>query len=499
MADTLPEIAVKARDQIARDYARSYRIRNTAADVGPGTQVELDALTLADQLVVVYADAQTVGAATNVRGTFGARLTALAAADGLNPARLPAAGAVGFVAMQAVAGGALVLAGAVLKDPLTNMRFDVTTTGTYGNGAAVPIRGIDTGPATNLAAATSLAWQNPPIGAGPVALVVAQSDGSGLSGGRDEESDAELQDRIIAKRANPPAAGNVAAYIETLESIANLAVQKAFAYPAIKGPGTTGIAFTLRPAQPGGSRVPNAAELATALAVLVSTFPADDGILMATLQAQGVTPVLRVQWSRSASGWVDAAPWPAYVAGDKVHVDNAVTIGALTFRVTTGTTTTGPQVGQTVAVYDATSGRFKRKRIATVSTVVAGKSWDLTFTATNAASDTAFVPANGAAVSPWSDSLDSLVAPVASHFDSLGPGEQSSVLPDPGRRLRREPESPAKWPSVVSNRMLTGVFALSTVADAQLVEPTVPYATIVGTPGALSYLLSLSDLAAFPL
>lgn len=499
MADVLiPEgVAVFTRDQIAANYARSYALRQPLADVGPGTQPALDAATTADLLVPVYADAQAVGEATNVRGTYGARLDALAASEGLE--RLPARGAVGFVALQAVAGGATVLAGAPLRDPLSGLRFQVTVTGVYANGAAVPVAGIDTGPGTNLPAGTALQWLAPPVGAGQTALVVEQSDGSGLSGGADVETDVELQGRIVAKRANPPSAGNDAAYQAVVRSLPNVAVQAAFTYPAIRGPGTTGVAFTLRPAQAGGSRLPNAAELALAEAALIASFPADDGILVCTLAAQAVAPVLEIAWSRSAPGWTDAAPWPAYVASNKVHVDSGGALSATGFRATTATSTTAPQAGQTIGVFDPATLTWKRKRIATVTQIVAGKSWDLTFDVANSASDTAFTPANGALISPWSDSLASLVAPIAAHFDTLGPGEQVATFPDPGRRQRRQPESPAAWPSVFSNRVLGPIFALSTIGDARLVEPTVPYATTTGTPGALSYLLTFADLAAFPL
>lgn len=497
--DPKEQIAVFDRETIAKNYRRSRLIRNPSSDVGPGTDPQLDSLTFADQAVVLYGNAQSIGEAMNLRSTFGKRLEQTAEEEGLNPPRLPAAGGLGFVRIAAAAGGANVLAGAVAVELTTGLRFRATVTGTYADAAPVPLAGVDTGPETNLAPGTVLTWQNPPIGAGPTVTVIEQADGSGLSGGREVESDAELQQRIADKRANPPSAGNSAAYIEAVESLPNVAVQKAFAYPAIKGPGTCGVAFTLRPARPGGSRVPNGAELAAATEELVAAFPEDDGILVAALAQQPVTCVLKLQWARSAAGWVDATPWPAYVASSKVCVSNAAAITATSFRASTATTTTAPQVGQTIALYDAAAGRFRRKRIATVTQVTAGKVWDLTFATANAASDTSFVPASGAAVSPWSDSLDSLVAPVASHFDTLGPGEQVSVLPDPGRRMRREPESPAAWPSVVSNRLLGPVFALDTVADAALVEPTVPYATTVGTPGALSYLLSLGGLAAFPL
>ena len=99
---------------------------------------------------------------------------------------------------------------------------------------------------------------------------------------------------------------------------------------------------------------------------------------------------------------------------------------------------------------------------------------------------------------PWSASLPLLAEPMLAYFATLGPGEQTADLYDPGLRQRRSPPSPAKWPSQIGSRAEVGVLDVPAVFTAEIVEPTLPHATPVGTPGVLSYLLELGDFAAFP-
>jgi hypothetical protein len=198
-----------------------------------------------------------------------------------------------------------------------------------------------------------------------------------LTGGRDAENDDDYKTRIKSKRANPPASGNDAAYQEAIEDYPGIGIQKAFTYPCITGPGTTAITFTLRPSTPGAGRIPNSTQLALVKAALQTAFPGDDGIYAAQVIGEDVTIVLAVTWRKRAKTWVDASPWPPYVAGDEVVVDAGGTLDETHFRLTTGTTIATPQVGQTVGFYDAANLTFRSKRILTVTTVVAGKSWDI--------------------------------------------------------------------------------------------------------------------------
>ncbi len=496
--DTQPSaIVVEARDASRDKYTRDYSIRQPAADVGPGTQPHLDASTHADQMMVLYNDATVIGTQTNVRGTFGPALDKLGAEEGTP--RAAASGGSGFASVSASVGGGAILTGDALEHEPTGLRFKAVSGGTFTDGAAVSIIGIDTGPATNLAAGTVLKWVNGGRpGIGPNVTILAQSDGSGLSDGADAQSDEQYQDAIIEARTNPPAAGNDAAYQAAVKKTPGLAVEECFPYPAIKGPGTTAIAFTLRAATAGGSRIPNTTQLALVEANLVASFPADDGIFVCAILPQLVPVAFEISWAKGAQGWADFAPWPPYIPGDTVNVDGAVTPTATSCRLTTGTATTTPQVGQTIGFFNTAGGTFVRKRILTVVVVVATKSWTLTFDPANNASDTSYTPVADQMASPWSESLPLIVAPIQSYFKGLGPGEQVSTFFDAGLRQRRSPSSLTAFSSTITNRLVRPVQDIPAVGDAVLLVPAIPFETTVGTPAVSSNLIELGDAAAFP-
>lgn len=494
MADPTGTLDLPTRAQIRDRYLRNYGVRNLNADLGPDTLPYADALAHADSVVPIYANAQVIGTATNLIGAVGTALDSIGEAEGVT--RPPAAGASGYVTVTTSTGGATIFDGDELVYRPTSKRYKCIRTALYVTGDEVPVLAIDTGPSTNLDAAAELSWSSPRPGCASACVVAEQADGSGLTGGRDKAGDDAYAQLIVSNRANPKVAGNAAAYVSSVEATPAMSVQKGFAYPAIRGPGTTGIVFTMKPSSAGASRLPNATQIAQVEANLKATYPYDDGIFCATLLAQNVVVALEVSWTRRAAGYVDASPWPAYVTGP-VAIDNAVAITATSFRLTTSTSMTDPQVGQTIGFWNGTTGSFSRKRILTVTVVSAGLSWDITCDTSNGATDASYTPTDGQLASPWSDSLDAVAAPVLAYFDGLGPGEQVASLPDPGYRMRRTPESPGEWPSEVRNRILDKVFDVDGVSDADLLTPTVPLTTTVGSAGATSYLIQLSDFAIF--
>ncbi len=330
----------------------------------------------------------------------------------------------------------------------------------------------------------------------PQAVVFTNPDGSGLTGGANEETDAEWQAALLALSQRPPRAGNESEVLRAVYAIQGIAIQAVFVVPAVAGPGTKSVIITMRPPVRGGSRIPNNAHLSLVEASLKAVFAADDGIVMVSLVEQPVQPVLRVSWKTGAVGWADLSPWPGYYSPN-VKVTNAVAIGATAFRVTSAAVVAAPSVGKTIALYDPVGRAFVPKRIASVTQISATHTWDLTFETSVPTSDVAFVPANGAIVSPWSESMNDLVTPVLDYVDRQGPGEMFAEFDDPGRRRRRVPEpGPDAWPSKIENRLLDGVFAVA--ADASIAEPSIPYPTTVGVPPAVAYLHRATDLAIFP-
>lgn len=497
--DTFPgTVQVYSRAEIVRRYKRDYQLRVPTADVGVNSQPDIDANLLAEQLLILHNDAVVIGRSTNVDDSAGDALDDNHGEPDGTP-RLDPAGASGFAVVEAATGGTTIFENDELTYAPTAARYRCTVTNLYANGDLVPVIGVDTGPGTNLDAGTVLTWVSPRPGCAATCEVYEQSDGSGLTGGRDAESDDDYRIRIKAKRANPPASGNDAEYIAAIEAYPGIGIQKAFTYPCITGPGVTAFTFTLRPEVPGSTRIPSAAQLAAVRAALRTLFPGDDGIYAAQPIGQDVNVVLSVTWRKRATGWADAVTWPQYIAGDMVVVDNAVAPTAITFRLATATSTTTPQVGQTIAFYDTANQKFVNKRIGLVTVVSAGLSWDIRVDTANNASDVAYVPADGDIACPWSESLNLLVPPVLAYFDGLGPGEMVASFLDPGIRQRRQPENPEAWPSGVSNRLTSAVLDITAINDAALTVPTsLPYAPTVGTPGVSVYLLQLADFAVFP-
>lgn len=486
-----------ARNEVHDNWTRDYGLRVPAADVGPGTQPDVDASLAADAVVPLYSDAVTIGRGTTLRTSAGTWLQTIGEDEGVF--QRPAVGASGFIGITTSAGGSNIQLGSIVFSKVGQKRYQVAATALYTSATPVPVSGIDTGPSTNLDPGAAMQFQAPPPGCSGDATVLADSDGNGLTGGRDADDDTTYRGLISDKRANPPASGNDAEYQQTIKKTPGISVQQVHTFPAILGPGTMGYVFTLNPASPGANRVPNAAQIASTLAWVTGQMPGDDGIFACDLVEAPVTVALRIAWGAGASTWQDVSPWPAYIAGDLVLVAAAPAPTFTSFRLHTGTSTTDPQVGQTIGFWDPVSGLFKEIRIGAVSVVATGVTWDITPDRTNAASDPSYIPGVGQPASPWSDSLNSIVPAVITYFDGLGPGEMVSPLPDPGLRQRRQPTSPLRWPSLVDARIVIPVYALGSVVETVTpLAPALPYQTPVGAAGVLAYLSTLGNLALYP-
>ena len=498
MANELPgTIETLTRDEYRDLYRRDYELFVPGADTGPGTQPYVDASLAADSTMVLFADAVVIGNGTNLATSSGDYLYEVGDAEGVPP--LEPTGASGYVIVSTSAGGSKIFQGDELVDQNSELRFQVQSTNIYGDGDLVAVLGIDTGVETNLPAGATLVFTSPRPGCGPNAVVFEQADGSGLTGGRGIETEDEYRERVRQKRANPPASGNDAEYQRLVQEMSQIAVQKAFTYPAVFGPGTTAVTFTVRTEAPGAAgRIPNAAQMSLAMATVQDAVPGDDGVFVPFMQSNPVSVVLRVDWADGAAGWYDTTIWPTYeLAAVNVATVPAPTATSLRAFTLSATPAPDPQVGQVIGLYDRTSRKFVRKQIATVSVVSSGVVWDLTFDTTNAASDSTFVPVGGALVCPWSDNLNDVVPTVLKNFDAMGPGEMFPSFADPGYRQKRNPPSSKAYPSAITNQFTRPILEMSVIGDAVLLEPTIPYETPVGIPGTLVYLSELSDLAIY--
>lgn len=495
-------ITVKSRDEWRDHYLRSYRLRDPDADTRDGSQPWIDASCLADQLVIISENARQISRKIPLSELSTEELDQRAAELGIPP-RFPNLGSSGAVEIVASTDGTHLFAGDELTTEDSSIRFRVLLESDYQDEDSVGIAAIDAGPQTNLAPGTKLLFSPPRPGCGPVAIVIEQTDGLGLTGGRVAESDDELMQRISDTQADPAATGNSAAYIRFAENSRGhgVPIQKAFAYPAILGPGTMGVAFTLKPATAGASRVPNATQIQLVRDYVVGQMPGDDSYVDIVLITQAVDIVLDVEWASGAADWADAAPWPERrdAGAGAVVVSSATDSTHFVLATDNGlyTDVADPLAGQTIAFFNsAATGSYSRKRILSVT---GSGPWTIVVDTTNGVSDTGFVPDVGDRPCPWSDSLIDLIEPAAEYFTGTGPGEQRAMFFDPGVRERRYPFSPKDWPSTVSNRLTGKLLSdVASVGDAIAREGLGTDAAI-GVPGATAYLLELGAILAFPL
>jgi uncharacterized phage protein gp47/JayE len=485
------KLTVKQRDQVRDEWLRNFKNRVPTANITKDSYEFIVASTDADAMMPLYANAGYIADGTSFTTARGQLLTDYAAK--MNRPRRPAVGARGYVIIEAATGGGEILAGTELRYQAKGARFKVSTTATYLPGDLCAIEGISLGSQTNLPKDTQLTWLTPPIGILGTCKVFENTDGSGLTGGAPEETDEDLIAALVRKFSEPASSGNDAAVIDFIEELKGIAIQKAFCFPCLGGPGQYSIAFTMRPDSPGASRLPNSAHIAFVEAQVKDAFPADDGISALELVDHDIYPILKVRWKTGASGFADMAPWPAYSSPAPTVLSGGANPVATASSCRVTDASGAPSVGNTIAFYDSTAKTFKQKRILT--STLSGADYDLTFDLTGNASDRTFVPSDGALVSPWSVEMSSLVAPLLAYVDKQGVGEMVATLYDAGRRQRRIPlPDPSTWPSAISNSILDDVFPL--VADAVLASPTTPAATTVGA-GPLCYLHRIADIAIY--
>src|SRR5215210_7421733 len=310
--------AVKSATTIRDDILRTIRsgmIRRGIANpnVGPGSDYWLLASAVANELEVVESNSLIKADELMPDTAVDEGLRRGAAAYGITPRA--ASGSTGFVVLESSA-DAPVIAGTELTDP-AGARYTVTTGGTYTNGALVPIAAVDTGSATNLEPGTSLQWASAPAYSAPTALV---SD-AGLTGGTDEEDEETLRARWLARLQTPPGGGNWQHVAELAEASTG-AVQKAFVYPAIQGPGTVHVAVAGYASETTRSREIDPVVVANTVAQYVrGSLPEHADVTVTPVADQPVdfTLGLAIPTAPTPGGWLDTMPWPS----EKATVDAA--------------------------------------------------------------------------------------------------------------------------------------------------------------------------------
>lgn len=493
-------LVVKSREEWRDYWLKCFGNRNQDADVGPGSYPWLRASVFAEPMTILSGDALAIADTIPLDNMTGSQL------DAKYGAKLPRnleTNASGYITISAGSAGASITIGSTLTHPSTRNTYKTTSvTATYLNGQQIAVESVDPGVGQNLAAGEVLQWTSPAPGCYATAVVFQSPDGEGLIGGTAIETDDAYRERIRDYNSNPVGHGNegdLAALVESSREH-GVPVEKCFSYPAALGTGSCAYTFTVKRDNYWESRQPSSTQITTVFSYVSSLLPGDFSITPASITTENCVLDIYVSLDPRQSQWADFSSWPAYVARGSGMIVIGFVSSPTAFHLMTDdavyTGVTPPVPGNTIAVFDAPFGVFRRKKILTV---VGAGPWVITCDATADQSDVTYTPVTLQAVSPWFDAINYCAESAGKHVAKLGPGENmlSYQLPEDGVRMSRQPRP---YPDQFDSRLTARVAfdlqkEVSAIATCDFIAAT-PSEPSTGTVDDVS-LLTLADLAIF--
>jgi uncharacterized phage protein gp47/JayE len=474
-------------DRFCRDV-RLGRIRAgvTNPNVAPGSEIAIRGDAYASPVLEIMARNVALQDATMPDSALGDDLIRLARVwRGMEPSL--GAGAQGNV--RVTTSGVVTYAKDSECRAADGLRYKVVTSTTTNNGGLVPVIGVDVGKRTERVEGVELTWTSPPAGSDTKCKVGP----GGLTNGADPDNNARLRRRFQDSLRHPAQSGSWAHYVEWAE--ANAAVQKAFCYPARRGPSTVDVVIAVEPtAETYYSREASVALVNSVALAVVAADPEHADVLTQSVTDEDVNVYLRatiplpVEDGGSGGGWIDgtALHWPKYVATTPAHLEAAPT-NAMTIQVDTVAGGNTPLVGSRIAIWSRSRRKFVHTRIATVA-LSAGFVYNLTLLDPI---DTSILQ-SGDYISPDADKLDDYASTLIEQFATLGPGEETSsalLLP----RSYRRPLVTESWPSALTSVQIgalstahTEITHVATIAPSLPAIPTVATAPNILTLGKLA-------------
>lgn len=336
------------------------------------------------------------------------------------------AGARGRVVVQTT-GSASVVAGAQLTHSSGNRYAALVTYASVANNDEIEVQSVDVGEETNLDPGEVLTWVSAPTNIKSQAIV---STSEPLVGGAGDETDAQKRTRILNRLRNTPAGGNWG-HLRELALEASPAVQNAYVYPALGGPGSAKAVCTKRfdPNIRDFSRTPTDTTLDVVRNAVWGEFPDMNALVVQGAADQATSMSLQVDIPDSVleggngNGWLDADPWPQLETSDSGYVTVSAVTDSRTITVDANTST-APVAGQTRIARWSPEDQAFQTVLVTAQSGAAG-AWVLTVDQPLVDSDGDTV-AVGDYISPAATNLSAYGRTWRDILESIGPGENTS-------------------------------------------------------------------------
>lgn len=442
MGTDLYTFATKSESTIRDDFLRTLKsglqLQAGIAEpnVLPGSDYFLIGQALGNEIAPIYANTSIL--ADQLMPDTSTDVYLDRNANAIQLTRRSVSGSTGNIILES-SQPSLVATGAQLLDA-AGLRYEVSTGGTYVNGATIPIDAIDGGKASNHAAGDSLRWQSAPPYSAQSALVGY----GGLTNGYDDEDDETLRARVFARFANPPGSGD-AQHVAELAEAAHPSVQKAYVYPAAQGPATVHAAVTGYTSTTSKTRNLDATITSTTVAgYVIGKLPEHAGVTLTTVANVNtdVSFELTIPSAPSASppgrggGWIDGTPWPRNSAASATFKCAVTVVSSST--IFTVDAPTSPIAGASHIAWLSTLTWTVYKALVTAVTGTAG--------AYTIAIDVPFTGiAAGDYIWPQAVNQQAYADAVILGFALMGPGEKtanSTIL----QRAYRHPVPTIAWP-----------------------------------------------------
>lgn len=447
MAELFQPSLAELRDRYLRD------VRLAAFDAGltepatqPGSDNYLTGTAIAGLALLAFANISSAETASSVLDATGEDLDKIREAAGL--VAVEPSQASGKIVVT-IAGATTITNGTPLTLP---NGLAAVVVGTYPGPAdqsEVDVQVVEPGTAGNLAAGSTVRFDSPPVN---VATDAKVSQGFPLRGGTDEEDDARKRDRIFNAYRNRPGGGNWG-QLRQWALDATPAVQDAYAYPALGGPGSCKIVVARKYDFDLGdySRALDSVALQTVRSYIQSKMPVPQEIVIQTVTDEPLYATLKVtlpdaaQAGGNGQGWTDALVWPPTPTAAVAIIAVGLANDVITVDASTGTSAVA---GQThIAWWSSVDRKFYTRLVTAVSGGI--DAWVLTLDSPLIAS-TGSGPLVGEFVSPGAYKLEAYADAWMRTFEGFGPAENTS---DSGRlpRARRHPYTTDEDPSDLTN------------------------------------------------
>ncbi|MEE9395189.1 MAG: baseplate J/gp47 family protein [Planctomycetota bacterium] len=377
-------------------------------------------------------------------------------------------------------------------------------TSTGADGAQLQLKGIDTGPDTNIDVAVEIDWSNGPPGAPAPAVVTTK-----FTGGFSEETAREFARRLLDRVRQKEGAGNNAQFRAWARQ-ASTAVEDGFIYATALHAGSVRVCVTQKRGTTQGptGRLASVGTLTDVTAFLTPpgspVVPVPPYIVVTAHVAEDVVTTLALSLPfGQAAGWEDVDPFPSVGTGTPFNTFiNAITTQT-SFQITRGSGSKDLPAGVTAPSLMAWDPLTSRSEALNVTSVIlnAGDVYDVILSAAPSFTLVAGGATVGSRISPDTERRALIAETIESYFDSLGPGELIDLNTDTrSHRAFRFPRPNEEFPQRAGSAIIAHLQdALgATLADAQQpeVSPTTP--TLPTDPVDEPSLLVAGDVGIYP-